>query len=140
MYCCATSYFRDALYVCWSTVKIEWSPKYHFLFRFGSGSGTIWLDDVGCTGSESCLLSCSNRGIGSNDCSHSEDVAIYCYGSRSSSLTDCSTGKFSNGLTQASNSVYVCMTMYVILPAVYQCVLQEVRCLSKGLAVVVKTL
>ena len=70
--------------------------RYHFLCRFGSGSGQIWLDEVNCTGSESCLLSCSNNGIGVSDCGHSEDVAIFCSGSRSSS-TDC-TSKFSYAL------------------------------------------
>jgi len=58
-------------------------------FLYGSGSGPIWLDDVGCFGSETCLLSCYNRGIGSNNCGHSEDVAISCSGTRFTS-TDCS--------------------------------------------------
>jgi len=49
-----------------------------FLCRFGSGSGTIWLDDVRCSGGEACLLSCSNNGIGSHNCNHSADVAIFC--------------------------------------------------------------
>ena len=49
----------------------------------------IWLDDVGCSGNESCLLSCSRNGIGDSNCSHVEDVAIFCSGSPSSS-TNCS--------------------------------------------------
>ena len=59
-----------------------------FLCRFGSGSGPIWLDDVQCSGGETCLLSCSNRGLGSHNCNHSEDVAIFCFGPRTSSR-DC---------------------------------------------------
>jgi len=62
----------------------------HFLCRFGSGFGPIYLDEVDCTGSESCLLSCSNNGIGFHDCSHFEDVAIFCSGSRSPS-TNCNS-------------------------------------------------
>ena len=49
-----------------------------FICRFGSGTGQIWLDNVGCTGSESRLTSCTNNGIGVHNCGHSEDVAIYC--------------------------------------------------------------
>jgi len=62
-----------------------------FPCRFGQGSGPIWLDDVGCSGSESCLLSCRNRGIGSHNCIHFEDVAISCSGSRTFSTRDCSS-------------------------------------------------
>ena len=68
-----------------TVIKIE----YHFLCRFGAGSGMIWLDDVGCSGNESCLLSCSRNGIGDSNCSHVGDVAIFCSGSPSSS-TNCS--------------------------------------------------
>ena len=80
------------------TVVIKDFIQYHyFLYRYGSGSGPIWLDDVGCFGSESCLISCSNRGIGSHNCGHSEDVAISCSGTRLLSA-DCSfisTSKYS---------------------------------------------
>jgi len=44
------------------------------------GSGTIWLDEVACTGSETYIGDCRHYGgWGSHDCSHSEDVAIRCY-------------------------------------------------------------
>ena len=45
---------------------------------FGVGSGTILLDDVGCSGTESRLIDCSNRGIGVSDCRHSEDAGVTC--------------------------------------------------------------
>ena len=50
--------------------------------------------------SVSCLLSCSNKGIGSHNCAHSEDLAIYGSGTRYSS-PDCSfisTSKFTSSL------------------------------------------
>ncbi|XP_023931956.1 fibropellin-1 [Lingula anatina] len=46
---------------------------------FGQGNGTIWLDNVHCTGSESNIASCSHNGWESHDCSHSEDAGDICY-------------------------------------------------------------
>lgn len=74
---------------CGYQSSTQGSIFWNFFSRFGSGTGLIWLDDVNCRGSETRLTSCSNRGIGVHDCSHSEDVAIYC----SSRLTTTS-GRF----------------------------------------------
>ena len=58
---------------------------------FGEGSGSIFLDDVSCLGTESALLSCSNRGIGVHNCGHSEDAGVTCQGNMPASITRLST-------------------------------------------------
>ena len=47
---------------------------------FGRGSGPIWLDDLGCTGSEISLLDCPHGGIGvyASNCGHDDDVGVEC--------------------------------------------------------------
>ena len=45
---------------------------------FGQGTGYIWLDNVQCTGSETHLVNCTNRGIGTHDCGHDEDAGVQC--------------------------------------------------------------
>ena len=46
---------------------------------FGQGSGSIWLDSVTCTGSESTLASCGHLGVGvTRSCNHSEDAGVRC--------------------------------------------------------------
>ena len=48
---------------------------------FGQGSGSIWLDSVTCTGSESILASCTHLGVGvTRGCSHIKDASVICSG------------------------------------------------------------
>ncbi|XP_062610733.1 neurotrypsin-like, partial [Saccostrea cucullata] len=45
---------------------------------FGAGSGTIWMDQVECTGSDVNLFHCSKSKLGKHDCSHGEDAGVIC--------------------------------------------------------------
>ena len=45
---------------------------------FGQGTGPIYLHSVGCTGTESSLLSCSHIGIGVTYCGHYYDAGVVC--------------------------------------------------------------
>ncbi len=47
---------------------------------YGAGSGLIALSNLGCSGEEPNLLSCSHSGIGVHYCSHSEDAGVRCSG------------------------------------------------------------
>ena len=45
---------------------------------FGPGIGTIWLDEVYCSGAESDINSCRHEPIGHHDCTHTEDAGVIC--------------------------------------------------------------
>ena len=56
-----------------STIAIPFSNSY-----FGGGTGTIWLDDVKCTGTELGLGACAHKPWGKSNCDHTEDAGVMC--------------------------------------------------------------
>ncbi|KAJ8013052.1 hypothetical protein DPEC_G00049300 [Dallia pectoralis] len=42
------------------------------------GTGKIWLDDLGCTGTEKSIFDCKHSGLGINNCQHAEDASVQC--------------------------------------------------------------
>ena len=59
---------------------IETDINVLLLYRFSQpiASTEIWLDDVSCSSSDLTLLDCRHRGIGVENCVHSQDVALIC--------------------------------------------------------------
>nr|XP_021138349.1 scavenger receptor cysteine-rich type 1 protein M130-like [Columba livia] len=53
------------------------APQYG---HFGAGSGPIWMDNVGCKGTESALSDCKHRGWGKHNCVHADDAGVTCSG------------------------------------------------------------
>uniref|UniRef100_A0A8C1WZ25 Deleted in malignant brain tumors 1 protein-like n=1 Tax=Cyprinus carpio TaxID=7962 RepID=A0A8C1WZ25_CYPCA len=47
---------------------------------FGQGSGSIWLDEVKCSGSEGTLTQCSHSGLTNHNCNHRKDAGVVCSG------------------------------------------------------------
>ena len=74
--CCNSSPGSDRLYslyfLCISA-PIATSNAVH-----GQGLGTIWLDNVACSGTEASLNSCPHNGEGNHDCGHHEDAGVIC--------------------------------------------------------------
>ena len=56
----------------------DWERFRNSFFPQGAPGQTIVLDDLRCSGDESSLLECRNRGVGVHNCLHFEDVGLRC--------------------------------------------------------------
>ena len=69
------------------------------------GTGPIWLDNVGCRGSESRLIDCTANTLGTHNCDHGDDAGVRCAGS----ITTCTQGAIRlQGGTATSGRVEIC--------------------------------
>ena len=58
---------------------IGYTGIYYICYRSGSSSQHIWMSNLACSSSFSCLGSCQSCPTNSyQECSHSEDVTIQC--------------------------------------------------------------
>ncbi|XP_028416710.1 deleted in malignant brain tumors 1 protein-like [Dendronephthya gigantea] len=68
---------KDAMVVC-RQLGYRYAVKSIRSHQVPSGSGQIWLSEVGCTGEEQNITSCSHKGWGNHNCNHSEGVGVEC--------------------------------------------------------------
>uniref|UniRef100_H3A428 SRCR domain-containing protein n=1 Tax=Latimeria chalumnae TaxID=7897 RepID=H3A428_LATCH len=69
--------------------------------EFGEGNGTIWLDEVHCSGKEMVLQDCRSSPWGQHDCSHKEDFQVKC------KVSDSDDVRLVNGRSPCAGTVEV---------------------------------
>ncbi|VDI36800.1 deleted in malignant brain tumors 1 protein [Mytilus galloprovincialis] len=65
---------RDAQVIC----SMLGYSRYGSVIAVKTGSGSIMLDELACTGYENDIAQCKSNGWYTNDCHHTEDVGVAC--------------------------------------------------------------
>ena len=62
-----------------TNITYKYTYLQHVMFNHSySTSPRIWLDDLNCQSDDDFLLLCDHRGIGVENCGHSEDIELTC--------------------------------------------------------------
>ena len=63
---------------------------------YGQGSGEIFLDNVGCDGTEDKIADCFHLGVGIHDCEHANDAGVKCFSGTGNLIYDKSHSVYSS--------------------------------------------
>lgn len=71
------------------------------------GTGSIFLDNLACSGSETYLKDCRHSGTGNHNCGHTEDAGVVCL----TPMDECTNGsvRLVDGTTPYEGRVEVCV-------------------------------
>ena len=75
---CDDSWGLNDAHVACSSLGYSGASQAPCCARYGQGTGSIILDNLGCSGSESTLYACSHSGTYVHNCGHSEDASAVC--------------------------------------------------------------
>ncbi|KAH3842061.1 hypothetical protein DPMN_115549 [Dreissena polymorpha] len=70
--------YEEVVVVCRMLGLFQGQGYGRFYTSSVTGTGQIWLDDLGCHGHEYSLDQCRSSGWGSHNCGHGEDVGVNC--------------------------------------------------------------
>ncbi|XP_055518177.1 deleted in malignant brain tumors 1 protein-like, partial [Leucoraja erinacea] len=75
--CYEKLYGKEAEVIC-KQMKCGPLKSYYGAWKYGAGSGPIWLDEMECISHESTLWQCQSDPWGKHNCHHWEDAGVAC--------------------------------------------------------------